>query len=1232
LRLVQIRLLLILSIITGAGRGLIAQQMPVEWRVTNYDESKGLSNRKITRLLEDHQGYLWIGTPDGLNRFDGYSFKSFRKIPGDSTSIGGNYISYLAEDKNHNIWIAFLTGGISCYETKTGVFKNYPPNNLKGALPAGEISTIYADRDNEIWVGVTQGGLYHLDQGAATFSQYSISKFEDSFYTPQLKKIYNSVYGIQEDETGLFWLATHDGLYNFNKKSKVFTALHMEPLKVGMLRNDLFNSIVPDSTGFWLGSWAGGISHFNRQSKSWKTFKYDTANSKKETANIVSDLTRNARGDLWVTSLDKGFGIFTVSINKFLFFGDHDSFHANIPSKQCYGVLEDKEKNIWISHIGGLTKIEQRKRLFPFRRLPVKHSDNGEYYEVRTVVHDRDSNTTYIGTANADGLYIVDAKKQDTTRVGFAVKKGEEQLLVVSDILQDRAGRVWVLTRDYFYQLNKEQKKLVPVSLAGQDNKERSDNFGRLMEDSRGRIWITSYVNGVFEFNPDSGKVNHFAHEPGNEKSVGSDVIRTVAEDVNGRIWVGGIRGCLSIFDTATRSFRNLLPVYGGHNLLASNRVWSLKGDRRGNMWVATDAGLYQFNCKPEIPAILKLYTAADGLQADLATALQLDQSENIWAITPVCLSMINPLDRTVISFNAQDGLIKEDIGIRLMQAPGKKMYMASVGGYYIFDPAISKLSGSQPDVHINSFKIFDKERNFLRELVNEKEIRLKSYENFFSFEFVAIDFNRPERQLYAYMLEGFDKDWIYSGTRRYASYTNLPGGQYKFMVRASIGAGKWGNITVIPMRINLAFYKTWWFIASITLLFVLGLSLFIRNRNKKIKEERSEVEIQTAINYFASSIYEQQTVDTILKDVAKNCISRLHFEDCVVYLLDEQQKMLVPKAVYGYNNPNRNILENALPIPLGKGIVGSVAQSGKAELIDDTSLDSRYIIGDRQHFSEITVPMISDGKVLGIIDCEHSVKQFFTEKHLSILTTIASLCANKIVRAKAQEEKEQTREMLLTTQQRMADAEMQALRAQMNPHFIFNCLNSINRYIVKSDQATASLYLTRFAKLIRLILDNSNSKNVILANELEALKLYIEMEALRFDKKFDYLINISPEVNADSIEVPPLIIQPYVENAIWHGLLHKDRAGRLSIEVSMSSENMLQCIIEDNGIGRAHARELKSKSATTRKSLGIKLTEDRISLVNRHMTMNASVNILDITLPDGQAAGTKVIIKIPVM
>ena len=212
-----------------------------------------------------------------------------------------------------------------------------------------------------------------------------------------------------------------------------------------------------------------------------------------------------------------------------------------------------------------------------------------------------------------------------------------------------------------------------------------------------------------------------------------------------------------------------------------------------------------------------------------------------------------------------------------------------------------------------------------------------------------------------------------------------------------------------------------------------------------------------------------------------------------------------------------------------------------------------------------------------------------------------------------------------------MTEVEMQALRAQMNPHFIFNCLNSINRYIVKSDQTTASLYLTKFAKLIRLILDNSNSKNVLLTNELEALKLYIEMEALRFDKKFTYEVKVENGLSTDSVEVPPLIIQPYVENAIWHGLLHKETGGHLSVRVSMDGESLLKCVIEDNGVGREKAKELRSKTATSRKSLGMQLTEHRLSLLNKHAELNASIEIIDMSNGHGEASGTKVILQIPV-
>ena len=212
----------------------------------------------------------------------------------------------------------------------------------------------------------------------------------------------------------------------------------------------------------------------------------------------------------------------------------------------------------------------------------------------------------------------------------------------------------------------------------------------------------------------------------------------------------------------------------------------------------------------------------------------------------------------------------------------------------------------------------------------------------------------------------------------------------------------------------------------------------------------------------------------------------------------------------------------------------------------------------------------------------------------------------------------------------KISETEMKALRAQMNPHFIFNSLNSINKYILKNDHTNASRYLTRFAKLIRLILDNSNNKEVALSNELEALRLYIDMEALRFTNKFSYEINVDESLSPDTLQVPPMIIQPYVENAIWHGLLHKETGGRLSITVKKTNDNMLQCIIEDNGIGRARANELKSKSATANKSLGMKLTEERISMLNKYASLNASIEIVDL-INDNEATGTKVILTIPI-
>jgi tetratricopeptide (TPR) repeat protein len=217
------------------------------------------------------------------------------------------------------------------------------------------------------------------------------------------------------------------------------------------------------------------------------------------------------------------------------------------------------------------------------------------------------------------------------------------------------------------------------------------------------------------------------------------------------------------------------------------------------------------------------------------------------------------------------------------------------------------------------------------------------------------------------------------------------------------------------------------------------------------------------------------------------------------------------------------------------------------------------------------------------------------------------------------------------TLQQRASDLEMQALRAQMNPHFIFNSLNSINRYILTNDRVLASEYLTTFSKLIRLILSNSRAPLITLESELEGLALYLKLESLRFENRFEYNISLPADLEPSELKIPPLILQPYVENAIWHGLMHKADPGYLEITIRRKRE-FIYINISDNGIGRKHAAALSSKSATRNKSLGLKITAERIAHMFGDQSANVPITINDLANPDGTAAGTEVIVKIPVI
>ncbi|MGB8194120.1 MAG: histidine kinase, partial [Chitinophagaceae bacterium] len=400
-----------------------------------------------------------------------------------------------------------------------------------------------------------------------------------------------------------------------------------------------------------------------------------------------------------------------------------------------------------------------------------------------------------------------------------------------------------------------------------------------------------------------------------------------------------------------------------------------------------------------------------------------------------------------------------------------------------------------------------------------------------------------------------------------------------------------------------------------------------MRYRRKK----REAAELKRTIEYFNYSGSVDSSVDPILWDIARNCISRLGLEDCVIYLLNEEKNVLVQKAAYGAKSRKAFEIINPIEIRVGDGITGAVAKTRIPVIVNDTSKDARYIIDDEIRLSEITVPIIHDGKVIGVIDSENRKKNFFTRHHLKTLETISSLCASKIATAVALEATKKAESELLVLNGKMMESKFINLRLQMNPHFLFNILTTIQYLIVSNQVNKATNYLNIFSGFLRSLLNYAEETVVTLDEELRILTMYVELESLCLDETFLWEVNVAEDIEKEEVLVPFMLLQPFVENAINHGLIHKTGEKRFCITIKEHDEDSLLCVIEDNGIGRTASKAINHKNLSTvlHQSKGIGIVEQRLELLQQKTLKKACFEIED-QYKNGVAAGTSVRIIIP--
>ncbi|WP_232520900.1 histidine kinase [Flagellimonas nanhaiensis] len=313
---------------------------------------------------------------------------------------------------------------------------------------------------------------------------------------------------------------------------------------------------------------------------------------------------------------------------------------------------------------------------------------------------------------------------------------------------------------------------------------------------------------------------------------------------------------------------------------------------------------------------------------------------------------------------------------------------------------------------------------------------------------------------------------------------------------------------------------------------------------------------------YFSKSLLGKENEEDILWDLAKNCIAKLGFVDCVIYLIDYENKLLVQKAAYGPKSPKDKTLYNPVQILVGDGISGYVAKTGVPEIVNDTSKDPRYIEDDDLRLSEICVPIAHENTIYGVIDCEHPNKGFFTNHHLRMLSAIASICAIKIKSVRANKALMDEQQRLFKIKEEMLELKLRALNSQLNPHFVFNALNAIQYFITSEKKKRALEYLSMFSKLIRYYLKHLENEVVGLKAEVEMLHWYLKLQKLRYDDKFDYAISFNENsLKAEEAGIPSFVVQTLLENIIEYYVFCKEQKRHFDIEFNVSEVTVILSI-----------------------------------------------------------------------
>jgi methyl-accepting chemotaxis protein/ligand-binding sensor domain-containing protein len=807
----------------------------------------GLSQNFIRAILRDHRGFMWFGTENGLNRYDGYSFRVFHHDPKDSTSLAADRIACLYEDDRKRFWIGTIGGGLNLYDRERERFIRFVHDARNfGSLDTEEFRAVLQDRQGVLWVG-TSMGLDRLDEAAGRLVRFTLPGDQ----SPRGMMVYAMDEGLDQS----LWIGTIRGVFRIHpdrKRVDWFRSDGRNPNGLGM---DEVRTLVVDGDGLvWMGTYGAGLNAFDPASGRWARYRYDPGNPEGIGHDILQCLALDGQGSLYIGMENGGLNVMDLKNRRFSRYLPDLADPASLSSNSVWSLFQDGRGVLWIGTFNGGVNL-----LSPYieRFKSIKAQPGGLNNPYILALCEDRRGDLWIGT-DGGGLNRLDRRTGRYTyyrhRPGDPGTVGSDAVL---SIFEDRRGEIWVGTwTGGVSRFDRNTGRFVTYRKKFQDwNLFGKQNNAMITEDGDGNVLVVT-EQSLDVHDPVADRFVPFEIRHG-IKGLVTNFILCYHEDRRGFVWMGGWRG-LKRVDLKKKTFMDYRTDPANPQNLGNLNVLCLLEDSRGGIWVGTAGGLHRY--LPDTDGF-RCYTTEHGLPSNSIQSLVEDDRGNLWMGTAKGLvrwtgGIADPNKPRFRVFNVSDGLPGDEFkyGAYLKSRTGE-LFFGGQRGFVSFFPDRITDNPFQPPVVLTGFSIFnrpqapgEKDSPLDSALSETKALTLAHDQDVLTFEFSALNYILPQKNQYAQKLEGFEKEWNQVGTRRTATYTNLNPGRYVLRVKASNNDGLWNHAGAsLRIRVLPPFWETTWFRALAVLLLALSATALYRGRVRSLHAQREKLEREVA-------------------------------------------------------------------------------------------------------------------------------------------------------------------------------------------------------------------------------------------------------------------------------------------------------------------------------------------------------------------------------------------------